>query len=137
MNPDDYDQLYHCYVFSLSLSCILMLIFQYERAATVLSVGGIRQQFSTRGNIEMSMYSCDFIKNIGQHLGIEGEDPPDVQFVEGGYLFLASQAGERVLRENCALQRSVWKLLLLYLALLWFFLLLCSINTMTHILNSY
>ena len=55
----------------------------------------------------MSMYSCDFVKNIGQHLGIEGEDPPDVQFVEGGYLFLASEAGEEIMRENYVTQRSV------------------------------
>ena len=78
----------------------------------MLSLGAIRQQFSTRGNIEMSMYSCDFVRNIGRHLGIEGEDPPDVQFVEGGFLFLASQAGEGVLRENYATQRSVRKIAL-------------------------
>ncbi len=68
-------------------------------------MGSIRQQFSIPGNIEMSMFSCDFIRNVGEHLGVEGEDPPDVQFVEGGYLLLASKEGEGVMRENYKVQR--------------------------------
>ena len=55
----------------------------------------------------MSMYSCDFIRDIVEHLGVEGSDPPDVQFVEGGYLFLASSEGEGILRENHGMQRCV------------------------------
>jgi len=71
----------------------------------VLSVGSIRQQFSVEGNVQMSMYSSNFIKEIGKHLQVEGCDPPDVQFVEGGYLFLASELGEDVMRENFETQR--------------------------------
>ena len=53
----------------------------------------------------MSMYSSSFIKEIGKHLQVEGHDPPDVQFVEGGYLLLASEHGEEVMRKNFETQR--------------------------------
>ena len=55
----------------------------------------------------MSLHSVGFIKELAKHLGIEGEVPPDVQFVEGGYLFLASEGGEQTLRENFKTQRFV------------------------------
>ena len=38
---------------------------------------------------------------------MDGDDPPDVQFVDSCYLFLASQRGERTLRENYETQRRV------------------------------
>lgn len=55
----------------------------------------------------MSLYSSHFLKNISTLLQVEGEDPPDPQFHEGGYLFLAPQDREEMLRENYLLQKSV------------------------------
>ena len=55
----------------------------------------------------MSLHSVGFIKELAKHLGVEGEVPPDVQFVEGGYLFLASEGGEQTLRDNFKTQRFV------------------------------
>ncbi len=46
------------------------------------------------------MYSSNFIQNIATHLHIEGIDPPDIQFVPGSYVFLATAGGEKSLREN-------------------------------------
>eukprot|EP00731_Ephydatia_muelleri_P015192 Em0008g912a len=80
--------------------CVIERDRKYTRASTVRSVGSIRQQFSVRGNIKMSLHSVGFIKELAKHLGVEGEVPPDVQFVEGGYLFLASEGGEQTLRDN-------------------------------------
>lgn len=80
---------------------------QYEEASTPLSVGSIRQQFSLKENIQMSLHSHAFIKNIHQHLHVDGDDPPDIQYVDGSYLFLASERGEKILRENYEVQRSV------------------------------
>lgn len=37
---------------------------QYSRASTVLSVGGIRQQFSVPENIQLSLFSIEFLRNI-------------------------------------------------------------------------
>lgn len=58
-------------VFSLSVSFIvsitfffLCVILQYSQASTVLSAGGIRQQFSLPENIHLSLASADFMRNI-------------------------------------------------------------------------
>lgn len=37
---------------------------QYSQASTVLSAGGIRQQFSLKENIQLSLASANFLKNI-------------------------------------------------------------------------
>lgn len=55
----------------------------------------------------MSLYSAHFLRQVPTLLQVEGEEPPDPQFHEGGYLFLASPEGVATLRENYDIQRSV------------------------------
>lgn len=57
----------------------------------------------------MSLFGAHFIKNINDYLKIEesGSDEVDVQFVEDGYLFLASDAGKSILEDNYKLQRFI------------------------------
>lgn len=43
---------------------LLFLCSQYSQASTVLSAGGIRQQFSLKENIQLSLVSASFLKNI-------------------------------------------------------------------------
>ena len=88
----------------------------YTYASAPLSAGGIRQQFSMRENILMSLYGVQFLKvrtqpqhpppcswvtqceltslypqEAAERLAVEGlGEPPAVQFHEGGYLFMAS-----------------------------------------------
>lgn len=50
----------------------------------------------------MSMFGAHFLKHVNDFLRVDEE--LDMQFVEAGYLFLASSAGEHVLRENHATQ---------------------------------
>ncbi|KAM8927616.1 FAD-dependent oxidoreductase domain-containing protein 1 [Pelodytes ibericus] len=78
----------------------------YSRASTVLSAGGIRQQFSRPENIQMSLYSAQFLRNINEHLGVANEDLIDLQFNPAGYLFLASKDGAVILEENYKVQRE-------------------------------
>ncbi|XP_065067831.1 FAD-dependent oxidoreductase domain-containing protein 1-like isoform X2 [Rhopilema esculentum] len=80
---------------------------KYTQAATTLSVSSIRQQFSIKENIHLSMWSYQFLSSIGKHLRISDDDMPDVQLQNGAYLFLASETGDSVLCENVGLQRSV------------------------------
>ncbi len=80
--------------------------FTYEKCATALSAASIRHQFSTPGNIQMSQFGTQFIKHIGEHLSVNGE-APEVGFHEGGYLFLASNAGRAILQSNHLVQRSL------------------------------
>ena len=46
------------------------------------------------------------IKQVGDFLSIEGE-APDLSFRENGYLFMASETGLPVLRQNIELQQSL------------------------------
>lgn len=55
----------------------------------------------------MSLYSSNFLKNVSTHLQVKGEDTPDIQFYEKGYLFLASEEGAETLRENHSLQKDL------------------------------
>ncbi|XP_035727155.1 FAD-dependent oxidoreductase domain-containing protein 1-like [Vespa mandarinia] len=76
----------------------------YCHASTTLSVGGLRQQFSLEENIEMSLFGAEFIRNINNYLGIEGEPPVDIQFHPYGYLMLASELSGETLIENSKIQ---------------------------------
>nr|XP_057942570.1 FAD-dependent oxidoreductase domain-containing protein 1 [Doryrhamphus excisus] len=78
----------------------------YSQASTVLSAGGIRQQFSLLENICLSMASADFLRNINDHLGVLNEDAVDLQFNQSGYLFLASEKVAHIMEENYKTQRS-------------------------------
>jgi glycine/D-amino acid oxidase-like deaminating enzyme len=69
----------------------------YQRSSTALSVGGVRQQFSTPENIQLSLFSADFFRGAHEALAV-GPDKPDLGFRETGYLFLCTSAGEPILR---------------------------------------
>ena len=73
-------------------------------ASAMLSAGGIRQQFSLPVNIQLSLYGVDFLRRLADELQVPGSPPPDAQFKEQGYLFLASAQGEATLRRNQATQ---------------------------------
>jgi glycine/D-amino acid oxidase-like deaminating enzyme len=77
----------------------------YARASSALSASSIRQQFSTEINIQISAYGIGFLRRAGTLLACGG-DVPDIGLHEGGYLYLATQAGAATLRENHALQRQ-------------------------------
>ncbi|HCE30084.1 MAG TPA: FAD-dependent oxidoreductase [Comamonadaceae bacterium] len=78
----------------------------YARASSALSAGSIRQQFSSPINIAISQFGIEFLRDIGARLQVGGERP-DIGLVEAGYLYLASPAGEAVLRANHAVQRGM------------------------------
>src|SRR5438309_3941797 len=72
----------------------------YARASSVLSASSIRQQFSTPLNIHLSRFGIGFLRDAPTTLGV------DLGLKEPGYLFLASAAGEAVLRANHAIQKG-------------------------------
>lgn len=78
----------------------------YAACATTRSWGGIRQQFSTPENVQMSLFSASFVKAAAERLRV-GNDTPDLAFREKGYLMLASAAGLPQLEANCRLQRDL------------------------------
>ena len=79
----------------------------YKTASATLSAGGVRQQFSLRENVLMSLYGIDFVKRANEILAVDdGDDNIDVQLQERGYLFLASEAGREALLANHAVQKE-------------------------------
>ena len=77
----------------------------YARASSALSASSIRQQFSTPLNIHLSRFGIGFLRHVRELLSVEGEPPVELGLREPGYLFLASAAGEGILRDNHAIQR--------------------------------
>ncbi len=77
----------------------------YQRSASALSAGSIRQQFSQPVNIDVSLFGIAFLRSIQTHLAVE-DAPVDVGLKEGGYLYLATAEGAALLKEINALQNS-------------------------------
>jgi len=78
----------------------------YERASTVLSVGGIRRQFSTEVNIRICQYSLSFYKEFGERMEVDGERP-EIDFKPRGYLFLGNERNWPLLVKHQAFQRAL------------------------------
>ncbi len=77
----------------------------YRQASSALSASAIRQQFSTAINIRLSQESLLFYRRIGDALAV-GDERPGIALEEPGYLYLATEAGAPVLRENHGLQTA-------------------------------
>jgi glycine/D-amino acid oxidase-like deaminating enzyme len=78
----------------------------YRTSSTTLSAASIRLQFSTPLNIEISRFGLEVVRHPERFLAVDGE-VPEVDFVENGYLFLATDAGLATLEHNHAVQRSL------------------------------
>jgi glycine/D-amino acid oxidase-like deaminating enzyme len=77
----------------------------YRFASTSLSSSSIRVQFSNPINVRISQFGSAFIKDFAGRMQVAGDAPPDLNFHQGGYLFLANTAEqEQTLRENHAVQ---------------------------------
>jgi FAD-dependent oxidoreductase domain-containing protein 1 len=70
----------------------------YAKAATPLATGGCRRLFALPENIRMSQFSIEFFQNFGE---------PDVQWKEGGYLFVVGAGHEQVLEDNYRTQQRL------------------------------
>ncbi|GJQ83828.1 hypothetical protein Trydic_g5686 [Trypoxylus dichotomus] len=75
----------------------------YAKSSTVLSVGGLRQQFSLPENILMSLFGAEFIRTLKDRFGKDA----DVYFTPNGYLTLASEASAPQLLDNAKLQKEL------------------------------
>jgi FAD-dependent oxidoreductase domain-containing protein 1 len=78
----------------------------FRTSSTTLSAASIRLQFSTPLNIEVSRFGLEVVKHPERYLGVAGE-APSVDFVENGYLFLATDAGLATLEHNHRVQREL------------------------------
>jgi FAD-dependent oxidoreductase domain-containing protein 1 len=81
--------------------CVLEPDPTYAKAATPVATGGCRRLFARPENIRMSQFSIEFFKAFEQHTGM------DVQWKEGGYLFVVAAGHEKVLEANYRTQESL------------------------------
>ena len=77
----------------------------YAKSATALSLSSVRQQFSSPINIRVGLAGVAFLREAGERLAVDG-DRADIPLTESGYLYLASDKGAHVLRENHAVQTA-------------------------------
>jgi glycine/D-amino acid oxidase-like deaminating enzyme len=79
----------------------------YRFASTSLSSSSIRVQFSNPVNVRISQFGSAFIQDFAKTMQVAGEPAPDLNFHQGGYLFLArTEAQVATIRENHAVQRA-------------------------------
>ena len=77
----------------------------YARAATPLSMGGIRQQYSAPCNIALARYSLDFYSQFDQVMG-GAWGQPQAHFHQRGYLVLLHPSNRDALLRRYEVQRQ-------------------------------
>ena len=85
--------------------CVIEPDSTYEFASTLRASGGCRVQFSCHENIDMSLASLAFIRDFSRTMSLP-DRPAEVDWVEGGYLFIVPPAQMRALEANVEIQRS-------------------------------
>jgi FAD-dependent oxidoreductase domain-containing protein 1 len=78
----------------------------YATASSALSAASIRQQFTTPVNVRISQASIEFLRRAAELLEVDGSKP-DIGLSEGGYLYLARDAGLESLRRAHAIQAGL------------------------------
>jgi glycine/D-amino acid oxidase-like deaminating enzyme len=78
----------------------------YEHSSTALSMGGIRQQFSTIVNIDICLYGIDVIERFDEEMALEGEKA-NAEYRQVGYLFLGAENNWETLKKQYDLQKNL------------------------------
>lgn len=78
---------------------------KFAQSATMLTCGGLSQQFSVPEHVAMSSFTAEFLRHAGEHLQILDNDPPDIHFLPVGYMYLARTPEEaEQLKNNWKMQ---------------------------------
>ena len=77
----------------------------YEFASSLRASGGCRIQFTCPENIEMSLFSIDFLKKFEQTMQTKNHTAP-IDWVEGGYLFVVLPKDTQNLERNVRRQQA-------------------------------
>jgi glycine/D-amino acid oxidase-like deaminating enzyme len=77
----------------------------YKFASTTLSAGGMRQQFSTKVNVDIGLYSIAAIERFDEEMAVDGEKA-HAELRQVGYLFLGAENNWKTLKKQVELQKS-------------------------------
>ncbi|HEY4137336.1 MAG TPA: FAD-dependent oxidoreductase [Casimicrobiaceae bacterium] len=77
----------------------------YEFASTLRASGGCRVQFTCPENIDMSLFSLQFIREFSGRMSLP-DRPADISWVEGGYLFVVPPEHMKALERHVRAQRA-------------------------------
>jgi glycine/D-amino acid oxidase-like deaminating enzyme len=78
----------------------------YSKAASALSVSGVRQQFSSPVNVKLSQFFSEFIRTSDFDLSVDGDRLP-VPFHENGYMYLAGEDQADLFQRNFNFYREL------------------------------
>lgn len=76
----------------------------YMNASTPRASGGVRRLFSGPENIELSNFSIPFYERFWADMAVNGE-PAEINYRNGGYLFIVDEQHRRILEQNIEVQR--------------------------------
>lgn len=77
----------------------------YRRASSRLAMGGIRQQFSSKANIQLAQHSVRFYRRFDAEIGPLATGPANFQ--QRGYLFLVNEEMSEHFESRVARQRDL------------------------------
>nr|CDS33968.1 FAD dependent oxidoreductase domain containing protein [Hymenolepis microstoma] len=71
-----------------------------SRASSLLGLGNIRTQFSEAENIQMALFTAEFLRDIEEQLSVIDDDLPDINFNPHGNLILADTKNVNQMNRN-------------------------------------
>lgn len=75
----------------------------YAQASTPRASGGVRRLFSGPENIALSNFSIPFYQRFREAMAVDGV-PAEINYCNGGYLFIVPEEGRRALELNAKVQ---------------------------------
>ncbi|VDL59725.1 unnamed protein product [Hymenolepis diminuta] len=78
-----------------------------SRASSLLGLGNVRTQFSEAENIQMALFTAEFLRDIEEQLSVTDDSLPDINFNPHGNLILADDKNVSQMKENYQLQAAL------------------------------
>ncbi|CDS40409.1 FAD dependent oxidoreductase domain containing protein [Echinococcus multilocularis] len=78
-----------------------------SHSSSLLGLGNLRTQFSEPENIQMSLFTAEFLRDINEQLSVSQDDNADINFNPHGHLILADKSKCKQMEENYCLQAAL------------------------------
>ncbi|KAM7539987.1 hypothetical protein Aperf_G00000023759 [Anoplocephala perfoliata] len=78
-----------------------------SRASSLLGLGNVRTQFSEAENIQMALFTAEFLRDIDEQLSVTEDSLPNINFNPHGNLILAHDHNVNTMKESYQLQSAL------------------------------